>query len=342
MEPLKARFGVSPLEAPEKFRNALGAWFDGEGKDLPWRRTRDPYAILVSEMMLQQTRVAHVLGKGYYTRFLEKFPDVGALAEADDTSLLKAWEGLGYYRRARMLRATAIAVLHEHGGIFPSEEEALLTLPGIGPYTAAALLSFAFGKPSGLVDGNVHRLLSRLMDDPSPIDSTSTRRLHAGWARALSAPDDPRRHHYAMMELGQTLCQPGIPRCEICPVATFCKTRNPRDLPVKRKRAETTEITEHAIWLRDAEGRVLLHQETGSRRQGLWKLPLRTAEECASSQLIHTATYTITRYRVTLNIHEGGGHAPAEGDAWIPMDATGQSPMAAPFRKAVTRLLEDF
>jgi A/G-specific adenine glycosylase len=338
---LKPRFERSPLDAPEDFRKALGDWFSGEGKDYPWRRTRDPYAILVSEMMLQQTRVAHVLGKGYFTRFLEAFPDVKSLAAADDSRLLKAWEGLGYYRRARMLRATALAVLNDHDGIFPDEEAALLALPGIGPYTAAALLSFAFGKPSALVDGNVHRLLSRLMEDAAPIDSSATRKRHTEWARALCDTENPRRHNYAMMELGQTICRPGAPRCEVCPVAKFCKSGQPQDLPVMKKRAAITEISEHAIWLQDAEGRVLLHRETGSRRNGLWKLPLRPQQECAASKLIFSDNYTITRYKVTLNIHEGTGHAPGEGDGWISRDGLASIPMAAPFRRAILRLLAE-
>ena len=338
---LKPRFERSPHEAADDFRNALGEWFSGEGKDYPWRRTRDPYAILVSEMMLQQTRVAHVLGKGYFTRFLEAFPDVKSLAAADDSRLLKAWEGLGYYRRARMLRATAAAVLDDHGGIFPDDEAALLALPGIGPYTAAALLSFAFGKPSALVDGNVHRLLSRLMDDAAPIDVSATRKRHTDWARALCDPGNPRRHHYAMMEMGQTICRPGVPRCEVCPVAKFCKTKQPQDLPVKKKRPAITEISEHAIWMHDAEGRVLLHRESGSRRNGLWKLPLRAQQECAVSKLIFSDTYTITRYKVALNIHEGAGHFPGEGDEWISPNELASTPMAAPFRRALLRLLAD-
>jgi A/G-specific adenine glycosylase len=338
---LKPRSERSPLEAPEDFRKALGDWFSGEGKDYPWRRTRDPYAILVSEMMLQQTRVAHVLGKGYFTRFLEAFPDVESLAAADDSRLLKAWEGLGYYRRARMLRATAAAVLNDHGGIFPDDEPALLALPGIGPYTAAALLSFSFGKPSALVDGNVHRLLSRLMDDAAPIDLSATRKRHTEWARALCDPDNPRRHHYAMMELGQTICRPGVPRCEVCPVAKFCKATQPQDLPVKKKRAAITEISEHAIWMQDAEGRVLLHRESGSRRNGLWKLPLRPPQECAASELLFSDNYTITRYKVNLHIYEGAGHFPGAGDKWIPRDGLASIPMAAPFRRAILRLLAD-
>jgi A/G-specific adenine glycosylase len=342
MPVLKPRFELSPLDDPEDFRNALGDWFSGEGKDFPWRRTRDPYAVLVSEMMLQQTRVAHVLGKGYFTRFLETFPDVRSLAVADDSRLLKAWEGLGYYRRARMLRQAAAAVVSEHGGIFPDDEAALLALPGIGPYTAAALLSFAFGKPSALVDGNVHRLLSRLMDDATPIDSAATRKRHTDWARVLCDPESPRRHNYAMMELGQTICRPGVPRCEICPVAKFCAAKDPQDLPVKQKRAEITPIEEHAIWSRDDEGRVLLHLESGSRRNGLWKLPLRTEQECAGSKLIFSDTYTITRYKVTLNIYETAGNQGREGDEWIPEAQLASLPLAAPFRRAVVRLLTDF
>jgi A/G-specific adenine glycosylase len=342
MSVLKPRFVISPLDAPEEFRKALGDWFSGEGKDFPWRRTRDPYAVLVSEMMLQQTRVAHVLGKGYFTRFLEVFPDVGSLAIADDARLLKAWEGLGYYRRARMLRATAAAVLNSHGGNFPDDEDALLALPGIGTYTAAALLSFAFGKSSALVDGNVHRLLSRLMDDAEPIEATATRKRHTEWARALCDPENPRRHNYAMMELGQTLCRPGVPRCEVCPVAKFCKATDPENLPVKKKRVPITELTEHAIWLRDAQGRVLLHRESGSRRQGLWKLPLRSERECPATSRLFTEIYTITRYKITLHIHSAYDHALAEGDEWIPVGRLTDLPMAAPFRRALLRLLADF
>jgi A/G-specific adenine glycosylase len=341
----KARFEASPLDATKDFREALGKWFSSEGKDFPWRRTRDPYAVLVSEMMLQQTRIMTVLGKGYFTRFLDGFPDVHALAAADDTSLLKAWEGLGYYRRARMLREAAAAVISTHGGVFPEDESALLSLPGIGPYTAAALLSFAFGKPSALVDGNVSRVLSRLMDDNAPIDLPKTQKRHRQWALAFCDPENPRRHHYAMMELGQTICRPGSPLCEVCPVARFCKTSAPENLPVKKKRAAITEIIEHAIWMRDADGRILLHRESGSRRTGLWKLPLRPAQTCAALKLILKESYPITRYKVTLNIHQelvSGNQLADEGDEWIEPGRLASLPMAAPFRRAVTQLLSDF
>jgi len=342
MAAIKPRYMESPLELPEAFRKALGKWFSRDGKDFPWRRTRDPYAILVSEMMLQQTRVATVLGKGYYTRFLAAFPDVASLAAADDTSLLKAWEGLGYYRRARMLRDAAAAVIGYHGGVFPSEEKQLLALPGIGPYTAAALLSFSFGKPSALVDGNVSRVLSRLMDDPAPIESSAAVKKHRQWALALCDPGDPRTHHYAMMELGQTVCRPGVPLCEMCPVARFCKTREPEKLPVKKKAPAVTEITEHAIWLRDPAGRILLHCETGSRRNGLWKLPLRSADFCSVLPQLFESTYPITRYKVRLKIHAAETCLPGKGDEWIGLQRLGSLPLAAPFRRALERLLADF
>ena len=145
-----------------------------------------------------------------------------------------------------------------------------------------------------------------------------------------------------MMELGQTICRPGVPRCEICPVAKFCAAKDPQDLPVKQKRATISRIEEHAIWSRDDEGRVLLHLESGSRRNGLWKLPLRSEKECAASKLIFSDTYTITRYKVTLNIYKTAGNQRREGDEWISEAQLASLPLAAPFRRAVVRLLTDF
>ncbi|MGJ8633023.1 MAG: A/G-specific adenine glycosylase [Luteolibacter sp.] len=343
MAVLKPRFEVAAADAPDDFRKALGEWFSEKGKDYPWRRTREPYPVLVSEMMLQQTRLATVLGKGYYTRFLEKFPDVRSLAEADDESLLKAWEGLGYYRRARMLRETGRAVLRDHGGEFPSDEAALLALPGIGPYTAAALLSFAFGKVSALVDGNVSRVLARLTDDFSLIDSTATVKEHRKLAAALCDPADPRRHHYAMMELGQTVCSVGVPHCESCPVTRFCKSSSPEVLPMKKARAKITRTAEHAVWIRDEDGRVLLHREAGKRRTGLWKLPLRLEAQCEGLKVIYENSYAITRYKVLLKVYGGNtGSEPESGDEWVEVERLGELPLAAPFRRAVERLLVDF
>jgi len=183
------------------------------------------------------------------------------------------------------------------------------------------------------------------MDDDTPIELPKTQKRHREWALALCDPENPRRHHYAMMELGQTICRPGTPLCEACPVARFCKTSAPETLPVKKKRAPMTEISEHAIWMRDGEGRILLHRESGNRRTGLWKLPLRTEETCAPLKLILRESYPITRYKVTLNIHEAAGdgnHHAGEGDEWIEAERLASLPMAAPFRRAVTQLLSDF
>lgn len=341
---IKPRCDTSPLDDKDSFREALAHWFGKVGKDLPWRRTHQPYPILVSEMMLQQTQVATVLAKGYYTRFLATFPDIPSLAAADDTSLLKAWEGLGYYRRARMLRETARSILSRHHGLFPETEAELMALPGIGPYTCAALRSFAFGKPSPLVDGNVSRILARLTDDPSPIDATPTIRRHRQLAATLCHPQNPRTHHYAMMELGQTLCRPGTPHCSECPISRFCKTTSPEALPVKKKRTPPTPITENAIWARNPTGAILLQRESGTRRNGLWKLPLRDPTHCQHLPLIAQDSYSITRYKVSLRIHLAEHHllTATPGEHWIPPHQIDTLPIAAPFKRMIAQLLPDF
>ena len=321
------------------FRRALVDWFEREARDYPWRRTRDPYAVLISEVMLQQTQIATVLGKGFYTRFLEAFPDVQALAKAKDDELLKAWEGLGYYRRVRMLRDTAQAVVKRHDGQFPEDLNALLDLPGIGRYTAGALRAFAFGGPSVLVDGNVARVIARLMDFGEEVDSTAGLKQIWSWAGELADDENPRSYHSALMELGQRVCRPKSPDCQSCPVAAFCKTREPELLPKKKSRAKVSRIEEHALWCVDGKGRVLMHQESGSRRTGLWKLPLRDKTALCGRTPLVELNYGITRYRVELKVYELADGVPQEGDFWIPMEDLDELAMAAPFRKAVERLL---
>ena len=342
---LKPRCVKSALDSRTAFRNALSTWFAKHGKDYPWRRTRNPYEVLVSEMMLQQTQIATVLGKGYYTRFLAAFPDVETLAVADDAPLLKAWEGLGYYRRARMLRETARAVIAEHGGQFPQELDALLKLPGIGHYTAGALRAFAFGLPAVVVDGNVIRVLARLMDFQEPVDENAGLKRIQSWAEDLADPKRPRVYHSALMELGQTICKTATPDCMTCPVARFCSTKDASKIPLKARKVAVTQMDEHALWLRDAEGRLLLHHESGKRRTGLWKLPLRSAAEIANLPLLAEHRYTITRYRVNLRVHDGKAPGavfhPAEGDAWVDPAEVPELAMAAPFRKVIERLLEE-
>ena len=324
----------------------MARWFSKHGKDYPWRRTKDPYEILVSEVMLQQTQIATVLGKGYYSRFLEAFPDVVALAAAEDAALLKAWEGLGYYRRVRMLRETARAVIADHGGRFPREVEALMKLPGIGRYTAGALRAFAFGLPAVLVDGNVSRVIARLMDFTDPVDDTAGAKRIWSDAEKLADCKRPGVYHAALMELGQTCCRPGLPNCLECPLAKFCKTDAPERLPVKGRKIAITAVDEHALWLRDAMGRLLLHHEAGKRRTGLWKLPTRELVEILDLPLLVEHTYAITRYRVTLKVHDGAtlgpSFRPGSGDSWIRPEDLPSLAMAAPFRRVVERLSADF
>lgn len=328
------------------FRDALVKWFRKEARDYPWRRTRDPYAVLVSEVMLQQTQIATVLGKGYYTRFLEAFPNVASLAGASDEALLKAWEGLGYYRRVRMLRDTAKAVLAQHGGVFPSDADELLKLPGIGRYTVGALRAFAFQKPAVLVDGNVSRVLSRVMNFSEPIDSTSGLKQVWAWAAELADHKCPALYHAALMELGQRVCKVGAPNCLVCPVASFCMSREPEKLPIKARKSTVTRIDEYAMWLRDDQGRILLEREAGSRRTGLWKLPLRDIVEIGHLPMIASAEYGVTRYRVTLKVYNGCGENVdlPEGDelAWFCGDEVMHLPMAAPFRRMLTHLMAEF
>lgn len=334
-----------PLRSRTAFRNALVRWFEANARDYPWRRTEDPYRILISEVMLQQTQIATVLGRGHYRRFLDAFPDIGSLAAADDARLLKAWEGLGYYRRARMLRDTARAVVERHGGEFPDRLDALLELPGIGRYTAGALRAFAHGLPAVLVDGNVSRVLARLLDDERPIDDAAGGRRLWQWAAELADDQRPREYHAALMELGQQVCRPRQPDCLQCPVAGFCAARKPEALPVKRGRTKVTAVDEHALWLRDGDGRVLMQREHGSRRTGLWKLPVRDAALVDGMPVLAEQTYGITRFRVTLRVHDGGPIAAAiglqDGEQWVNEEDIDGLAMAAPFRKVLERLLRD-
>jgi A/G-specific adenine glycosylase len=323
----------------EAFRAALLAWFREEGRDYPWRRTSDPYAILVSEVMLQQTRLSVVLGKGYYQRFIEKFPRVQDLAAAEEAVLLRVWEGLGYYRRARMLQATAQAVCERHGGKFPCVIDELMALPGIGRYTAGALRSFAFDLPSALVDGNVMRVLARLYDDPTPIDSTPG--IKEQWRRAeeLLDHEHPRLFNSALMELGQRICKVGVPDCLACPVAVFCRSRDPQLLPVKAKLTMITSLEERVVFIENERGDILLRCESGKRRGGLWRLPLRDAEEIGDAEFLYELSYTITRYRVRLFVYSGKSMDARDGEVWVSREALEDHPMAAPYRKAMNFLL---
>ena len=212
------------------------AWYDRNRRDLPWRRDRDPYRVWLSEIMLQQTRVAAVLE--HYHRFLKRFPTVQKLASARESSVLAAWSGLGYYRRARMMHAAAKAIVKQHGGKFPGEIAELRALPGIGRYTAAAIASIVFNAPAAVVDGNVERVLGRVFGTELAGEPL--------WqaADALLSRRRPGDFNQAMMELGAIVCLPRQPRCSICPVISLCATRGTLDAP---RKASSSAAAQHLL-----------------------------------------------------------------------------------------------
>ena len=250
--------------ARSRFRTRLLAWYDADARDLPWRESYDPYRVWLSEVMLQQTRVAAVIV--HYREFLRRFPTVEKLARAREASVLAAWSGLGYYRRARMLHAAAKVVVGELGGKFPSSSEGLLELPGVGRYTAAAIASIAFGEPVAVVDGNVERVLQRVSG--RRLAGEDFWRAAEGWLDRVRPGD----FNQAMMELGATVCTPRGPACLTCPVVDLCATRGEIAGSVKTARQKKREI-HYALDLRD--GAVFLVQRARDARlmAGMWELP---------------------------------------------------------------------
>jgi len=241
------------------FRQQLLAWFRRYRRDLPWRRTKDPYRIWLSEIMLQQTRVAAVIP--YYERFLERFPDIHALAAAPQEEVLRLWSGLGYYSRARNLHRAAQEIVAKHGGIFPRAAKDALELPGIGSYTAAAILSIAYGAKHAVLDGNVARVLARLRAVQGDLRDAKRWQSLQESVNALLDPQSPGDWNQAMMELGATLCAPQAPQCLLCPVAQFCQARKlglADLLPARRKKRATEKIALAAAVLLDPRGRTLL------------------------------------------------------------------------------------
>jgi len=225
------------------FHKELLDWFYQFQRDLPWRRTKDPYRIWISEIMLQQTRVAAVIP--YYERFLAQFPDMRALAEAAEEEVLRYWSGLGYYSRARNLQKAAQLIVAHHAGEFPREATDVLALPGIGNYTAAAILSIAFGAKRAVLDGNVARVLARLGAIRGDLRESRRWRALQETAGKLLVPETPGDWNQAMMELGAMVCMPRAPQCLLCPVAKFCRARksgDPESFPEKRKNREVVQI----------------------------------------------------------------------------------------------------
>ncbi|HEX7926407.1 MAG TPA: A/G-specific adenine glycosylase [bacterium] len=260
----------------------LLAWFAEARRALPWRERYEPYAVWISEMMLQQTQVETVLP--YYRRWMERFPSVEAVAEAPLADVLKLWEGLGYYSRARNLHRAAQVVMDQHGGTCPSTVEALLELPGIGRYTAGAIASIAFNQPVPLVDGNVVRVLSRVFAVRESYKRPEGQRLLWGLAEAALPHDRPREFNEGLMELGALICRPRAPNCLLCPWSAHCQARelgNPEAFPVRE--ARKARPVRHGVLLLAQNGDALLVRQRPADGLwgGMWEFPWieRTAKE---------------------------------------------------------------
>lgn len=302
-------------------RTRLLRWYRRRKRDLPWRRTTDPYAIWVSEIMLQQTRVAAVVP--YYERFLRRFPDVGSLAGAPEDEVLALWSGLGYYRRARFLHAAA-RIVQEEG--MPRDAAGLRRLPGVGAYAAAAIASIAFGERAAVVDGNVERVLSRLhaiRRDPARVRS-----LADGWI----SPRAPANHNQAVMELGATVCTPRNPDCERCPLHRDCAGRdNPERYPEPRVRPKPV-LVPRAVAFDVARGRVrLVRRGSEGALAGMWDLPAARADTPAQA----TVRHSVLDRRLLLSIH--AEPAPGVGRRFS-ADEVERLPLATAARKCLRRM----
>lgn len=255
-------------------RAILLRWYRKHRRDLPWRRVSDPYAIWISESMLQQTRVETVIP--YYERFLSAFPDVHALADADTDEVLELWSGLGYYRRARNLQNAAKKIVTQFGGKLPDRAETLRELPGVGPYTAGAIASIAFDRPEPLVDGNVARVLARYLGIRAEIASRAATKKLWEVAGSLVQGEAPGDLNQALMEFGSLVCTPRAPQCPTCPLKNNCVARQsgtPEAFPVKAKRAATPRLHAAAVLLERGGKYLLVRRKSEGLLGGLWELP---------------------------------------------------------------------
>ena len=308
--------------ATRRWRQRLLSWYDGNRRDLPWRHDRDPYRVWLSEIMLQQTRVSAVLE--HYRRFLQRFPTVQKLASARQSSVLAAWSGLGYYRRARMMHAAAKVIVKHHDGRFPGTIAELRALPGVGRYTAAAIASIVFNAPAAVVDGNVERVLGRVFGTGlagEPLWET---------AEALLSRRRPGDFNQAMMELGALVCLPRQPQCSICPVFSLCATRGKLERPGKLPGQRRRDI---CYALDQSKSKIFLVQrpEFASLMPGMWELP-----EVPQPDVPHAASLTL-RHSITVTdytVRVLRGPVPDEGRGhWVPKTRIPRLPLTGLARK---------
>lgn len=287
----------------EHFRGNLLAWFREFQRDLPWRRTRDPYRIWLSEIMLQQTRVAAVIP--YYERFVDRFPDVRSLAEAPQEEVLRLWSGLGYYSRARNLQKAAQIMAAEHNGEFPRKLEVALALPGIGAYTAAAILSIAYGEDLAVLDGNVARVIARIEALRGALRGSKRWKELQSSANRLLSEESPGDWNQAMMELGATLCTPRAPQCLLCPVENYCRARKlglAEVIPEKRKKRDAVDVALVAVVFLTRKGETLLlpparlrgtsADDVATLVSGMWHFPM-LAMQKDSVQALHALLQSV-------------------------------------------------
>lgn len=345
-------------------RRKLLAWFDAHHRDLPWRKSKTPYRIWVSEIMLQQTQVATVIG--YYRRFLKRFPTVAKLAAAEQSEVLKLWEGLGYYRRARQLHTAAQIIVAEHGGKFPKEFESVLALPGIGRYTAGAILSIALDQKLPILEGNTIRLFSRLMlMDADTTTSNNQKRL---WSFSEGLLPNKRAGDFnqALMELGSEICKPRNPLCSDCPIKLHCPTRaenRQREIPRPKKPPKYEEINE-AVLIVQRDGKILMRQcQPDERWAGLWDFPRfsvtsRQAEHQLAgdlqlatglkTELVNTEQqikHAVTRFKITLDCFQATKVSlrlrKTEAFEWRQINDLSDLPLSVTGRKIAKRILKD-
>ena len=272
------------------FPAQLETWYEANGRDLPWRQTSDPYLIMLSEFILQQTQI--VQGTSYYLRFAERFPTAELLAKASEEEVLRLWQGLGYYSRARHLHVAAKQIAE--AGCFPKDYGFVRALPGVGDYTAAAIMSLAFGEPYAVLDGNVQRVLARHFGITEPVDSTQGKKLLRALADEMLDHKHPALYNQAIMDFGAMQCKPTSPLCETCPLAETCQALKEHlvdTLPVKAKRTNVRDRYFTYIYTRTADGKVLLHRRgSGDIWQGLFEFPMIESEKPLTMEEVEKKT----------------------------------------------------
>jgi len=318
-----------------KARAELLSWHSNYGRhDLPWRLNASPYAVLVSEFMLQQTTVAAVIPR--FHAWMNRFPTIHDMAISNESEILSAWEGLGYYSRARRLLDSAKEIVTFHHGIIPSDPKSLEKLPGIGPYTASAIAAFAYDEPAVVLDTNIIRVLCRIGNVRLPVDSTIGKKFLQTFAATFFPSSGCRSVASALMDLGAMICTPTSPKCSACPLRKTCKATEPETLPKKSPRAVVKKHFENRCVFRRG-GLLYLEQSPGPRWQGLWILP-KLGSMVPKGRAIARMSYPITRYRITMRVFEGKGRVPAKLKGFTDAELS-SLPMPSPMRKIIDKFL---